>query len=107
MEFNEQGAVALTLNTTKVCDVSPTTYIVQTPPQSMNVCMNMNSLHILSTITVVEFPLYTKPSNECKDKKHKYLKTNQSIKPNAINPPKLLPHWQQLPKWAKSFIRPT
>ena len=51
MEFNEQEAVALTLNTTKVCDVSPTTYIVQTPPQSMHVCMNMNSLHILSTIT--------------------------------------------------------
>ena len=51
MEFNEQGAVALTLNTMKVCDVSPTTYIVQTPPQSMHLCMNMNSLHILSTIT--------------------------------------------------------
>ena len=51
MEFNEQEPVALTLNTTKVCDVSPTTYIEQTPPQSMHVCMNMNSLHILPTIT--------------------------------------------------------
>ena len=49
--FNEQEPVALTLNTTKVRDVSPTTYIEQTPPQSMHVCMNMNSLHILPTIT--------------------------------------------------------
>ena len=51
MENNEQEPVALTSNTTKVCDVSPTMYIEQTPPQSMHVCMNMNSLHILPTIT--------------------------------------------------------
>ena len=51
MEFNEQERVALTSNTTKVCDVSPTMYIEQTTPQSMHVCMNMNSLHILPTIT--------------------------------------------------------
>lgn len=46
MEVNEQEPVVLTSNTTQVCDVSPTTYIEQTPPQSMHVCMNMNSLHI-------------------------------------------------------------
>ena len=51
MEINEQEPVALTSNTTNVCDVSPTMYIEQTPPQSMHVCMNMNSLHILPTIT--------------------------------------------------------
>ena len=51
MEFNEQEPVALTSNTTKVCDVSQTIYIDQTPPQSMHVCMNMNLLHILPTIT--------------------------------------------------------
>ena len=51
MEINELAPIVLTSNTTKVCDVSPTTYIEQTPPQSMHVCMNMNSLHILSTIT--------------------------------------------------------
>ena len=50
MEINEQESVALTSNTTEVCDVSPTTYIEQTPPQSMHMCMNMNSLHILLTI---------------------------------------------------------
>ena len=50
MEIKEQEPVVLILNTTKVCDVSPTTYIEQTPPQSMHVCMNMNSLHILLTI---------------------------------------------------------
>ena len=32
MEINEQEPVALTSNTTKVCDVSPTTYIEQAPP---------------------------------------------------------------------------
>ena len=32
MEVNEQEPVALTSNTTEVCDVSPTTYIEQTPP---------------------------------------------------------------------------
>ena len=32
MEMNEQELVALTSNTTKVCDVSPITYIEQTPP---------------------------------------------------------------------------
>jgi hypothetical protein len=51
MEINEQEPVALTSSATKVCDVSPTMYIEQTPPQSMHVCMNMNSLHILPTIT--------------------------------------------------------
>ena len=51
MEIKEQEPVALTSNTTKVCDVSPITYIEQTPPQSMHVCINMNSLHILPTIT--------------------------------------------------------
>ena len=51
MEINEQGPIVLTSNTTKVCDVSPITYIEQTPPQTMHVCMNMNSLYILSTIT--------------------------------------------------------
>ena len=53
MEIKEQEPVALTSNTTKVCDVSPTMYIEQTPPQSMHmhVCMNMNSLHIMPTIT--------------------------------------------------------
>ena len=51
MEINEQEPVALISSTTKVCDVSPTMYIEQTPPQSMHVCMNMNSLHILPTIT--------------------------------------------------------
>ena len=51
MEINEQELVTLTSITTKVCDVSPTTYIEQTPQQSMHVCMNMNSLHILPTIT--------------------------------------------------------
>ena len=50
MEINEQEPVAVTSNTTNVCDVSPTMYIKQTPPQSMHVCMNMNSLHILLTI---------------------------------------------------------
>ena len=51
MEINKQKPVALTSNPTKVCDVSPTTYIEQTPPpQYMHVCMNMNSLHILPTI---------------------------------------------------------
>ena len=51
MEINKLEPIVLTSNTTKVCDVSSTTYIEQTPPQSMHVCMNMNSLHILSTIT--------------------------------------------------------
>ena len=51
MEINEQEPIVLKSNTTKVCDVSPKTYIEQTPQQSMHVCMNMNSLHILSTIT--------------------------------------------------------
>ena len=32
MEIKEQEPIVLTSNTTKVCDVSPTTYIVQTPP---------------------------------------------------------------------------
>ena len=50
IEINEKEPIVLTSNTTKVCDVSPTTYIEQTPPQSMHVCMNMNSLHILWTI---------------------------------------------------------
>ena len=51
MEITEIELIALTSNTTKVCHVSSTTYIEQTAPQSMHVCMNMNSLHILSTIT--------------------------------------------------------
>ena len=59
MEMNEQEPVELT----------STMYIEQTPPQSMHVCMNMNSLHILPTITGggVSTIYKTKQQNQRKD----------------------------------------
>ena len=83
MEINRQESVALTSNTTKVCDVSPTMYIEQTLPQSMHVCMNMNSLHILPTITGGGVSTIYKTKQQKQGKKHK---TN-SIKPSKTSPP--------------------
>ena len=88
MEINEQKTVALTSNTTKVCDVSPTTYIEQTPSQSMHVCMNMNLLHILRTITGGGV------STIYNTKQQKQRKGAQS-QTSPLNPPKLLPHWHR------------
>jgi hypothetical protein len=91
MEFNEQGAVALTLNTTKVCDVSPTTYIVQTPPQSMRACMNMNSLHILSTITGGGVSTIYKAKQRMQRQERQILKNQSKYKAESHKPFKTSP----------------
>jgi hypothetical protein len=60
--------------------------------------MNMNSLHILPTI------MGGGVSTIYKAKQH--MQIQEANKPLLLNPPKLLPHWQQLPKWEKGFRRP-
>jgi len=103
MEFNEQGAVALTLNTTKVCDVSPTTYIVQTPPQSMHVCMNMNSLHILSTITGGGVSTIYKTKQRMQRQERQILKNQSKYKAEFHKPSKTSPPLATIAEMGKKF----
>ena len=82
--------VALKSNTTKVCDVSPSTYIEQTPPYFMQVYMNMNSLHILSTITDGGVSTIYKTKQQMQRQQRQVLKNKykaNSIQPSKTSPP--------------------
>ena len=106
MEINEQEPIVLTSNTTKVCDVSPTPYIEQTPPQSMHVCMNMNSLHILSTITGGGVSTIYKTKQRMQRQERQIL--NQSkYKAESHKPSKTSPPLATIAEMGKSFRRPT
>ena len=101
MEINEQEAVALTLNTTKVCDLSPTTYIVQTPPQYMHVCMNMNSLHILSTITGGAVSTIYKTKQRMQRQERQMLNNQSKYKAEFHKPSKTSPPLATIAKMGK------
>jgi len=93
MENNEQEPVALTSNTTKVCDVSITTIYRENSP-TIYAHLKELEFHCIycQPLPVMEFPLYTKPCNKCKDKKGKCFKNKtQSIKPKSIKPSKTSP----------------
>ena len=107
MEINELDPILLTSNTTKVCDVSPTTYIEQTPPQSMHVCMNMDSLHILSTITGDGVSTIYKTKQRIAKARKQILKNKSKYKVKCHKPSKTSPTLATIAEMGKSFRRPT
>ena len=103
MEINELERIVLTSNNKKVCDVSPTTYIEQTPPQSMHVCMNMNSLHILSTITGGGVFTIYKTKQRMQRQERQILKNQSKYKAEFHKPSKTSPPLATIAEMGKKF----
>ena len=66
--------------------------------------MKMNSLYILPTITGGGVSSIYKTMQQMQGQERQLLKNKTKAQSQlSINPPKLLPHWHQLPKWQKAL----
>jgi hypothetical protein len=99
--------IALTSNITKIHYVSRTTiYRANYPTIYARVYkLNFHCIYC-QPLSLVEFPLYTQPckaTTRIQSINGKSLSTKTQSINQFLKPSKLLPHWHQLPKWAKNL----